>query len=301
MQNVLTELQSVKDELGSVRRGQQIHGIILEQLKLYFSPFFRTPAGKRKEPPLDLSREQRGQSARRSLVALSGASLSAPSTPPNGPLEMVGASAEMEAVELEAVSADSVDAPAAPVAPGGLAPAGADVLASGSQQGFGSVQVFNSAAMEVAAASDKGLEVQKLLLDMFQAGSFVGCTADTRLQELEIPLYVKEVAKVRSVLELVGFIVQPEERATLSKRESEALSITNICKDLQDRAMQKMLVLEKGQGADAKHSKVKPYVTGLGRRVFNYKKERNLTTIDQTPGTPPGTRSIHSFFARRES
>ena len=161
--------------------------------------------------------------------------------------------------------------------------------------------MFNSAAVEVAAASDKGLEVQKLLVDMFQAGSFVGCTADTKLQELAIPLYVKDVAKVRSVLELVGFIVKPEERATLSNRESVVLSITNICKDLQDRAMQKMLVLEKGQGADVAHTKVKPYVTGLGRRVFNYKKQRNLTMIDQIPGTPTGTRSIHSFFSRRES
>jgi hypothetical protein len=63
--------------------------------------------------------------------------------------------------------------------------------------------------------------------------------------------------------------------------------------------MHKMLVFEKGEGALANYSRAKPFVAGLGARVASYKKERRLTNVGQTPGTPPDSRSVRSFFQPR--
>jgi hypothetical protein len=52
---VMAQCQSMKDELASLRRGQQTQGSILEQVRLYFSTLFRTPTRKRKSPPVHLA------------------------------------------------------------------------------------------------------------------------------------------------------------------------------------------------------------------------------------------------------
>jgi hypothetical protein len=162
------------------------------------------------------------------------------------------------------------------------------------QQGFGSVQAFNSAAMEVALASVKGVTVQKVLLDMFQSGAFL-CWGSNKIEDLALPLYIgREAAKMRSVLELVGIIVTPEEKACLVDKSSGLEAVKHVCQDLENKAMNKMQVLEKGVGAIG--GRAKPYFTGLGKRVADYKKEKNFTHVGQVPGTPPGTRSIRSMF-----
>jgi hypothetical protein len=105
-------------------------------------------------------------------------------------------------------------------------------------QGFGSVETFNSSVMAVANPSSKGVTVQKVLLDMFQAGLF------------DVPLYLgRETAKMCNVLELVGVVVTPEKKVYLANKESTVKTIKDICKGLEDRAMAKILDLEKGQGS----------------------------------------------------
>ena len=292
MQSILTQLQSVKDELGAIRRGQQSQGTTLEQVKFYFSSFFRTPTRKRKSPPLDLPQEH-PQPAGASLEAFAdtpqpiqvATQPSPPTTPPPWPMMEQPQSPHVDAAAA-AAAAEAVDA----------STNAADKESS--QRGYGSVQTFNSSAMEVAAGSAKGVTVRKLLMDMVQTGSFGG--SNSCMQDLMIPLYLRsEAAKVRSVLELVDLVATVDEKASLANKDSGSLMITNICKDLEDRAMHKMLVFEKGEGALANYSRAKPFVAGLGARVASYKKERRLTTVGQTPGTPPDSRSVRSFFQPR--
>jgi hypothetical protein len=225
-QTVIAQSQTMKDELASIRRGQQTHGNILEQVRLYFSTYFCTPTRKRKSPPVDLA-PQPGQPAGGSLEVY-------PDSPSIRVLEQAGPSTPFRQPMLEQPQSPGVDDAA--VAPGGGAIGEASPEQDESQQGFGSVQPFNSAAMEVVTASAKGVTVQKVLLDMFQSGSFL-CWGSDKMEDLALPLYIgREAAKMRNVLELVGLIVTPEEKTCLADKSSSLEAVKHVCQDLENKA-----------------------------------------------------------------
>jgi hypothetical protein len=129
-------------------------------------------------------------------------------------------------------------------------------------------------------ASNKGVMVQNVLMEMFQNGSFVSWNqAKCLLTDLKPPV-VREMAKMRQVLELVELVMTSEEKKCLADHESNVQRVKTICQDLEEKAMEKMLVLERGETALLNStSKVRPYFAGLGKRVADYKKQNNLARL----------------------
>jgi hypothetical protein len=296
--SVLAKCDKMEAELASLRRGQQSQGQALDHVQLYVSSNLRTPPRKKSKQMmperqvLTLPIEHHSTSGSMQVYPDSPLALNVEEeqpqflSPPPSPLN------------------NTSPQPPPPPPPEAHLPCMLEVVAQpkGSQPGFGSVQPFNASAMEVMASSTKGVSVQKLLIDMFQAGSFAGITSESKMKDQAIPLYFKpEAAKCRSVFELLDLVITPEDKVILANKDTVELTLKHLCKDLEDRAMQKMLVLEKGVGADIKYSKAKPQVCGLGLRVFTYKKAHNLSSLGQMPGPPPGMQSVRAFFAPRST
>jgi hypothetical protein len=182
---------------------------------------------------------------------------------------------------------------------------------SGKKQYFGDT-------FQVPSIVEKGVELKDWLTQL-RCRTFVNVN-DISLTPIPQD-FCKEKSLMQYCLELCQRVSTPEERKVLSDKDSSDLLLQNTVEKIQKKCMKEMCVLEGiDPGLEGKNNKSRkePTYVGLGRRVQKHKKrlidrrglEGQLKTVDQplvqlgevddakATGTPPGHRSVASYFPK---
>ena len=172
----------------------------------------------------------------------------------------------------------------------------------------------------------KGISTVVMLRQFHKKHLFLGAAQDKANQIGIFPPYSSSKFLSRNVLELVAYSMSKEDWSILcgqpSQQDPEAMSALFV--QAERNAMKQMLAFEARPEDNPKDKKIagrklEPYVTGLGKRVNEYKKwikqrlgldakdtstiplqERSVVLAKAPIGTPPGNHSVARMFAARK-
>jgi len=184
----------------------------------------------------------------------------------------------------------------------------------------------------VPTSSQKGITVSDIVLSLLKEGTLQGLPRDTKLRDLDLPRFVTEKSLARNCLDLVDYVLTPEQRKVLAITDPVYNPAMNRNKwykllgEISTAVMDQMWRFEKKEPENERTLMKKtagrnasPAYCGLGQRVTRYKKlimaslpesqrPKNSVSVDlcspdklMTAGTPKGNKSMRSFMVPKKT
>lgn len=128
-------------------------------------------------------------------------------------------------------------------------------------------------------------------------------TTTLQFSSFSPPAGITEKAKFSKCLALLDLVFTEDHARVLANTEVTNEKILQLAADIENLAMQKLLLLEEKDS----RTRAKPLYKGVGRRVAAVCTKQNVKSLEelgigvQVPGTPPGNRSIADYYGRRST